>query len=80
MKNKRLYPYQEALTAPLAWWGTLSDFRCGTLYSLMGESKDAFNDVDRNMVRIEETPVNWNCDKGLRLEIPPHSVNVLVLT
>ncbi len=58
----------------------ISDFRCGTLYSLMGESKDAFNDVDRNMVRIEETPVNWNCDKGLRLEVPPHSVNVLVLT
>lgn len=58
----------------------LTGCRRATLYSVIGDSKDAFNDIGHNAVRIEESQFAMDGTKGVRLEVPPHSVNVLVLT
>jgi alpha-N-arabinofuranosidase len=58
----------------------LGEYRIGKMYGISGESKDTFNDIALTKVRIEETAIDVNDDGGLVVEVPPHSVNVLVLS
>ncbi|QYR24407.1 hypothetical protein KZ483_25315 [Paenibacillus sp. sptzw28] len=50
------------------------------LYSVTGDSKDAYNDIGKEQVRVIEQPLHWNAQSDLTVEIQPHSVNVLVVT
>ncbi|MCP3763484.1 hypothetical protein NLX67_13940 [Domibacillus sp. A3M-37] len=49
------------------------------LYSVVGDSKDAYNDIGKEHVRIIEQHLNWKIPSDLTVEIQPHSVNVLVI-
>ncbi|GGF93877.1 alpha-L-arabinofuranosidase C-terminal domain-containing protein [Paenibacillus abyssi] len=49
-----------------------------TLYSVVGDSKDAYNDVGINQVRTVRRPLAIE-GQQLQFDVEPHSVNVLVL-
>jgi alpha-N-arabinofuranosidase len=51
------------------------------LYSVVGDSKDAFNDIGINHVGTEHQQLKLNLEgqQELQFEVKPHSVNVLVL-
>jgi alpha-N-arabinofuranosidase len=59
--------------------GSAIQYSNALLYSVVGDSKDAYNDIGREQVRIVEQPLNWNMNSNLTVEIQPHSVNVLVI-
>jgi alpha-N-arabinofuranosidase len=59
--------------------GSAVQFSTATLYSVIGDSKDAYNDIGQQQVRIVEQPVQWNPQNRLDVELLPHSVNVLVI-
>lgn len=49
-----------------------------SMYSICGSSVDSYNDVGRNEIFIEENKLgNWQ--KGMKIELQPHSVNVIKL-
>ena len=50
--------------------------RRATLYTLNGPDKDSCNDIGRNEVGITETDLGLY-RKGMKITLPPHSVNVL---
>ncbi|WP_226037734.1 alpha-L-arabinofuranosidase C-terminal domain-containing protein [Aquibacillus saliphilus] len=57
----------------------LSSFNQAKLYSVLADSKDAYNDVEHpNEVSIDEKQIPIK-DDGLTINVAPHSVNVLVL-
>ncbi|KRE46914.1 hypothetical protein ASG81_10620 [Paenibacillus sp. Soil522] len=60
--------------------GSAIQYSNAVLYSVVGDSKDAYNDIGREQVRIVEQPLSWNMNSNLTVEIQPHSVNVLVIT
>lgn len=42
-------------------------------------TKDAYNDIGREQVRVIEQPLLWNTQSDVTVELQPHSVNVLVI-
>ena len=59
--------------------GSAIQYSNAVLYSVVGDSKDAYNDIGREQVRVVEQPLSWNPQSGLTVELQPHSVNVLVI-
>ncbi|WP_372661162.1 alpha-L-arabinofuranosidase C-terminal domain-containing protein [Cohnella sp.] len=59
--------------------GSVIQYSNAVLHSVIGDSKDAYNDIGREQVRVVEQPLNWNMKSDLTVELQPHSVNVLVI-
>ncbi|RCW46407.1 alpha-L-arabinofuranosidase C-terminal domain-containing protein [Paenibacillus prosopidis] len=59
--------------------GSAVQYSNAVLYSVVGDSKDAYNDIGKEQVRVIEQPLHWNTQSDVRVEIQPHSVNVLVI-
>jgi alpha-L-arabinofuranosidase len=50
------------------------------LHTLAGVSKDSFNSVAQpENVKVAEQTIRIDGKSGLTVEVPPHSVNILVL-
>jgi alpha-N-arabinofuranosidase len=59
--------------------GSAIQYSNAVLHSVVGDSKDAYNDIGREQVRIVEQPFKWNAQSEITVELQPHSVNVLVI-
>ena len=59
--------------------GSAVQYSNAVLYSVVGDSKDAYNDIGKEQVRVVEQPLSWNTQSDVTVEIQPHSVNVLVI-
>ena len=60
----------ETISIPLSTPGKI------TLFTLNGDSKDAYNDVDHQGVQIVETDLGTHAD-AVTITLEPHSVNVI---
>ena len=60
----------ETISIPLATPGKI------TLFTLNGDSKDAYNDVDHQGVQVVETDLGTHAD-SVTITLEPHSVNVI---
>ena len=49
-----------------------------TLLTLNGESKDAYNDVDHEGVKVTEKQLGL-CSDTLEIDLPAHSVNIILI-
>lgn len=58
----------------------LSTFRDAVIHTVNGSSKDDYNDIDEEKVRIHEQRLSWQPTNGMQVTISPHSVNVLTLS
>ncbi|TCN21201.1 alpha-L-arabinofuranosidase C-terminal domain-containing protein [Mesobacillus foraminis] len=54
-------------------------YSSAVFYSVIGDSKDAYNDIGKERVRTIEQPLKLDMQSNLEVEILPHSVNVLVI-
>lgn len=56
------------------------DFACDNakvvVYSVSGNDKDSYNDIDREEVSIKENNIG-KFERGMKLEMEPHSVNIV---
>ena len=46
------------------------------MYSISGNDKDSYNDIDRNEVTINEEIIG-RFESGMKITLKPHSVNVI---
>jgi alpha-N-arabinofuranosidase len=60
-------------------FGSAIQYSNAILHSVVGESKDAYNDIGKEQVRVVEQSLSWNTQSDLIVELQPHSVNVLVI-
>lgn len=59
--------------------GSSVQYSNAVFYSVVGDSKDAYNDIGKEQVRVIEQHLLWNTQSDVTVEIQPHSVNVLVI-
>jgi alpha-N-arabinofuranosidase len=74
MVNK--HPDQKAEVSLHAF--AIENYSSVKIYTVWGESKDAFNDIGINQVKILENTLVLNSTAQQTIELLPHSVNVLV--
>ncbi len=74
MVNK--HPDQKAEVSLHAF--DIENYSSVKIYTVWGESKDAFNDIGINQIKILENTLALNSTAQQTIELLPHSVNVLV--